>query len=299
MKAGHSGSAGRTALAIGIACGIGAALCWAAGFVSAIHGLSVGLTPADLTIHRFLWAGLVLLPLVWRGGLRNLNGIGWGAGVLLAVLGGPGIAFLSYSGFLLVPLGHGGVIQPSCVVLGGLLLATVWLREKLIAARAAGALVIIVGLMVIGGEAVMTIGAHGVVGDLMFVGAGLMFATFGTLLRFWRIVPMTGMAVISVLTILLVPLYWAWGGFANMLALGWRENLLQVVVQGVLAGPAAVYFFARSVSLLGAARATIFPALVPGFTLLIGWLVLGVAPTSMQLAGLGIVFAGFLLAQRA
>jgi drug/metabolite transporter (DMT)-like permease len=158
--------------------------------------------------------------------------------------------------------------------------------------------VIFVGLTVIGGEAVTTIGAHGVVGDLMFVGAGLMFATFGTLLRLWRIVPMTGTAVISVLTLLLLPLYWAYGGFAHMLAVGWRENLLQAVVQGVLAGPAAVYLFARSVALLGAARATIFPALVPGSTLLIGWLVLGAAPTTLQLTGLGIVFAGFLLAQK-
>jgi drug/metabolite transporter (DMT)-like permease len=293
----HPDTASGTRLAIGIACGVGAALCWAAGFVAATHGLAVGMSPADLTIHRFLWAGLVLLPLVWRG-LRDLNGIGWGRGALLALLGGPGIAILSYSGFLLVPLGHGGVIQPSCVVLGGLLLATVWLRERLIAARVAGALVIIVGLAVIGGEAVATIGAHGVVGDLMFVTAGLMFATFGTLLRFWRIVPMTGTAVISVLSLLLVPLHWALGGFAHMLALGWHENLLQAIVQGVLAGPAAVFLFARSVALLGAARATIFPALVPPSTLLIGWLALGQAPTPLQLTGLGIVFAGFLLAQK-
>jgi drug/metabolite transporter (DMT)-like permease len=50
--------------------------------------------------------------------------------------------------------------------------------------------------------------------------------------------------------------------------------------------------------LLGAARATIFPALVPPSTLLIGWLALGQAPTPLQLTGLGIVFAGFLLAQK-
>ena len=44
--------------------------------------------------------------------------------------------------------------------------------------------------MVIGAEALRTIGTHGLLGDLMFVGAGLSFATFGMLLRLWRITPM-------------------------------------------------------------------------------------------------------------
>jgi hypothetical protein len=38
-----------------------------------------------------------------------------------------------------------------------------------------------------------------------------------------------------------------------MIALGWRENFLQIVLQGVVAGPAATYLFVRTVALLGAA----------------------------------------------
>lgn len=289
---------GYDAILIGVLSGIGAASCWALGFVAVRHGLDAGFSPADLTIHRFLWSGLALLPLVWRGGLADLNGIGWGGGLLLALLGGPGLTFVSYSGFLFVPLGHGGVIQPSCVVLGGLLLATVWLRERLVATRAIGALVIIGGLIVIGSEALATLGAHGVAGDLIFVLTGLMFAVFGMLLRKWRIVPMSATAVISVLSLGLLPLYWGLGGFDHMVALGWRENALQALVQGVLAGPAAVYLFARSVALLGAGRASVLPALVPPFTLLTGWLVLGEVPTPLQLTGLVVVLVGFLLAQK-
>jgi drug/metabolite transporter (DMT)-like permease len=125
-----------------------------------------------------------------------------------------------------------------------------------------------------------------------------MFATFGVLLRFWRIAAMPATAVISVLALMLLPLYAALGGFAHVARLGVAENLLQAVAQGVLSGPAAVFLFARSIALLGAARATIFPALVPPFTLLIGWLALGNVPTPLQLTGLALVFCGFLLAQR-
>ena len=144
---------------------------------------------------------------------------------------------MSYAGFLLVPLGHGGVIQPACATLGGLLFATLLLRERLALMRAIGALIIVCGLAVIGGEAVARIGAKGVAGDLIFVLTGLMFATFGTLLRYWRIAALPAAAVISVLSLVAVPGYWALGGFDHMIALGWRENLLQAVLQGILAGP--------------------------------------------------------------
>src|SRR5882757_6354868 len=115
---------------LGVACGLGAALCWALGFVATRHGLKLGFTPADLLMHRFLWSGIAFLPLVLRAGLGNLCGIGWGRGLVLMVLGGPGMARISYTGFLFVPLGHGSLIQPACATLGGLFLATVVLKER-------------------------------------------------------------------------------------------------------------------------------------------------------------------------
>lgn len=282
---------------IGIVSGVGASLFWAAGFAGTRHGLDVGFSPADLTIHRFAWFGLAMLPAVVRG-FSDLNGVGWGRGILLAIFGGPGFAIISFAGFLLVPLGHGGVIQPSCAVLGGTLLSVFLLGEKFLVARAVGALIVVCGLVVIGAEAVTTIGVHGVVGDLVFVLTGLMFATFGALLRLWRITPIRATAVISVLTLLAVPVHWAMGGIDHMIALGWRENFLQAVLQGVLAGPAAIYLFVRSIALLGAGRAAVFPALVPPFVLLIGWLALGEMPSVLQVIGMVIVLLGFRLAQR-
>jgi drug/metabolite transporter (DMT)-like permease len=286
-------------IAIGIACGAGAALFWAAGFVAARHGIDIGLTPADLTFHRCFWAGVFLLPLAWREGLGDLNGIGWGRGIALTFFGGPGIAFVSYSGFLLVPLGHGGIIQPSTAALLGIVLATVVLHERLPPRRAAGAAVIVLGLVVIGGEAVTTIGVHGVAGDLLFVLAGSFFATFGMFLRKWRVPPTRAMVAVSVVSLAILPLYWALAGFGRIAALGLWENLLQAVLQGLLAGPGAIYLFTRSVVLLGASRAAVFPTLVPPCVLLIGWIALGVVPSLLQFVGLAVVLLGFRLTQRA
>jgi drug/metabolite transporter (DMT)-like permease len=283
---------------LGVACGLGAALFWALGFVATRHGLRLGFTPADLLMHRFLWSGLAFLPVVFRAGFGNLCGIGWGRGLALMVLGGPVMSIISYTGFLFVPLGHGSVIQPSCATLGGLFLAAALLRERISFSRLAGAIVIVGGLVVIGLESIGHIGPSGVQGDLIFVLTGFMFAGFGTLLRYWRVSAFSAAAVINVLSLSLLPVYAASGGLARVTAIGLPENALQAVAQGILAGPGAMYLFAFSIQLLGVARAAVFPAIVPALTLLVGWLLLGEPPTALQAAGLVIVLSGFYLAQR-
>ncbi len=283
---------------IGILCGVGAALFWGGGLVAARHGIAAGFSPFDIAFHRYVWAGLIFLPSVLRQGIGDLNGIGWGRGIALAILGGPGQAVTSAAGFLLVPLAHGGVIQPSCAAVAGLLLAAFVLKEKLPAVRIVGAATIVAGVAVIGGEAFATIGTHGVLGDFTFMMAGLMFAAFGMLLRLWRINPMRATAVISALTLLYVPVHAAAFGFGRMIAAGWFENAIQAVVQGVFSGPMAIYLFARSVVLLGASRAAVFPSLVPGLTMLIGFLAIGEQPTLTQLAGFAVVLIGFRLTQK-
>jgi len=115
----------------------------------------------------------------------------------------------------------------------------------------------------------------------------------------WRIDPKRATAVLSALTLLYVPIHAAVFGFDRMMAAGWVENAVQAVVQGVFSGPLAIYLFARSVMLLGASRAAVFAALVPAATLIVGFLTLGEAPSTAQVAGLVIVLAGFRLTQKA
>ena len=135
-------------------------------------------------------------------------------------------------------------------------------------------------------------------GDLIFVLTGFMFAGFATLVRYWRVSAFSAAAVISVLSLALFPLYAASGGLGRVAALGLGENTLQALAQGILAGPAALYLFTFSIQRLGVARAAVVPAIVPALTLLLGWLLLGEPPTALQAAGLITVLCGFYLAQR-
>ena len=284
------------ATAWGVACGAGAALFWALGFVAARQGVTSGLSPVVIALHRFMWPGFALLALVAKNNFADLRVIGLGRGAALALFGGLPLALLSYVGYILVPLGHGAVIQPSCAALGGLVLSRLVLKEPLPPRRIVGAAAIVIGLAVIGAEALRTIGAHGVLGDLLFVAAGSCFAIFGVLVRHWRVGAIRAAAVTSVLSLAGLPILLF--NFGDMLAAGFYENAMQAVVQGALAGAGAIYLFTRAVVLLGASRAVLFPSLVPPFTLLIGYLTIGEAPTASQLAGLIIVVAGFRLTQR-
>ena len=89
------------------------------------------------------------------------------------------------------------------------------------------------------------------------------------------ITPMHAVVITSVVSLIDIPLHWFAFGFERMIGLGLWENLLQLIMQGVFSGAGATYLFARSVALLCAGRAAVFPSLVPGFTLLIGFLALG------------------------
>jgi drug/metabolite transporter (DMT)-like permease len=284
------------ATAWGVLCGAGSALFWAFGFVAARHGILAGVSPLVLALHRFIWPGLALIPVLAADGFGNLGGMGWRRGIAITVFGGLPLALWSYIGYLFVPLGHGAIIQPSCAALGGLILARLVLKEALPPRRVAGALTIVLGLAVIGAEALGTMGTQGLVGDLLFVAAGSFFAVFGMLLRLWRIPPMRAMTVTSVLSLAGLPILLV--AYQNFLAAGFWENLLQAVVQGVFAGAGGIYLFTRAVILLGVGRAALFPALVPPFTLLIGAITVGEMPSLLQLIGLTIVIAGFRLTQK-
>jgi drug/metabolite transporter (DMT)-like permease len=261
--------------------------------------VAVGFDPADLALHRYVWTGLLLMPLAFRAGVVKFGGIGWGRSFVLAVLSGPAQAMLAYTGFTLVPLGHGTVIQPACAALFGMLAAAVVLGEKPTPSRIVGAVIIVAGLVVFGAESLATIGTHGVGGDLLFACAGLFWAGFGTLLRMWRVAGTRAVIVVGAMSVFLfAPLFAAFYGFDNILRMGLAENVLQIVVQGLIAGALPIYLFAHSVTLLGAGRAATFPALVPVFALIVGFLALGAVPSWPQLAGLVIVVIGFRMTLR-
>ena len=71
---------------------------------------------------------------------------------------------------------------------------------------------------------------------------------------------------------------------------------IEVLIQGVIAGAGTLYTYSKMVSILGPARAAVFPALAPGLAALMAWPVMGHVPAIIETLGLLLVMVGLIVA---
>lgn len=285
-------------LQAGIGFGITAVFMWASYLVFAQSAISAGLEPQDIVVLRFGVAGLIILPWLLSHDPAHLAGIGWRRGTVLALIAGPLFIILGASGYVFAPLAHGAVIQPSAIILGGMIAASVFLGEHLTRQKLTGAVVIVLGLVLAAGFAGSELSITTTwMGDLMFLGAGSLWAAFTILLKRWRVSGLAATAVVSVLSAaFVVPAFALFDGFDRLLALPVSTLLTQVIVQGVLAGLIAVIVYGAAVGRLGAGRSSLFPALVPAVALVLGFVVTGTVPSVLEITGATVATVGVLIA---
>lgn len=277
--------------------GAGAVLIWALYMALAKQGVNAGLHGSDFAFLRFTTAGVVMLPWLLHRGIADLGGVGWWRGGVLALLAGPLFILAGVGGFHFAPLAHGAVVQPASIVIASTLLALLVFRERPNGHRIIGIGVLVLGLIVIAGPGLLQASTSVWRGDLLFVGAGVLWALFAIATRYWGIKALPATAAVSVLSMLVIaPVYLAAGSGSRLMALPFETLLLQVVVQGLLSGVLAVLFFTRAAELLGTGRAAIFPALVPAAAIVMGVPIAHEWPTPWQWAGLGVVSVGLLVA---
>jgi len=284
---------------VGIAYGLLAALIWG-GYVTITHcGITMGLTPFDLALLRYGTAAIVMLPWLLRNSPRNLAGVGWPRSIFLALMAGPAFVLMGSSGFLFAPLAHGALFQLGSLTLLGIVLSAFLVGEAVGRQRVVGMVILIVGLGVMAGPELMTGGSSALLGDLMFIFAGAMWALFTVLQRRWHIDPIAATAAVSVLSAAMyIPTYLIGHGPANLLAIPTWVLGLQIVVAGLLSGVVALFAFSRAAEYLGPSRASLFPALAPAIAILLGTPVSGVYPTGMQILGLTVLSVGLIFAAR-
>jgi drug/metabolite transporter (DMT)-like permease len=219
----------------------------------------------------------------------------WPHALGLALAAGPLFMIASMAGFHYAPLPHGAVLQPSTMVLASMFLSALLLGEALRPRRLIGAAVIVSGLVMIAGPAILQGDRQTPIGDALFMVAGALFALYSVLSKRWNVGPMHATGAVTVIAgILFMPPYLAFHGLHNLLALPISMLVAQILVQGLLTGILSLVVFGRAIQILGAARATLFPALVPGSAVLIGIPVVGELPTALQIGGLLVVTLGLI-----
>jgi len=76
------------------------------------------------------------------------------------------------------------------------------------------------------------------------------------------------------------------------------EVALHLLYLGIFPSSVAFVFFSSGIRTLGASRANIFTNLVPGFTAVFAWLLIGEVFTLQKILGMAVVIAGVFAAQR-
>ena len=188
-------------------------------------------------------------------------------------------------------------MQPAALTVVSLVLAAIVLKDRPTIGRVVGILGMLAGLAIIAGPGLLKGGTLTPIGDAMFIVAGGMWAVFTLLTKLWKVGPLAATAAVSVLSAAVyVPGYLVLVGVDRLLSTAPSMLVAQVVVQGILSGVVAVIAFTRATELLGAARAALFPAMVPAVAIILGVPLAGEIPTVLQLVGVGVVTAALLVA---
>jgi drug/metabolite transporter (DMT)-like permease len=283
---------------LGLIMGLLAAAIGALYSVYATYGLARGLKPADMTFLRMGVAGLLTLPVLLyhlHVDTDVLTGQ-WRRWLAVAVLAGPLFAVLIFTGFQFAPPSHGAVFPFAAMSVAGTVLAAIFLADPLTNRKMIGIGIVIAGLLTLSGVSAASLTGRASIGDALFIAAGSLWAGFGVVMRKFHLDPVLATAVAGTFGLAVyVPFYLATEGMDRIAHTDGSLLAIEVWVQGVLAGMGTVYTYAKTVQLLGAARAAIFPALIPGLATLMGWPVLGHIPTPTEAIGLTLAVVGLLV----
>jgi drug/metabolite transporter (DMT)-like permease len=284
-------------LIAGLATGLVTAVLWGSWAVISRVGLTDGLDFHDVTALRFGVAGLVLLPVLVRRGIgrKAIAGVPWHVALILWAGAGVPYSLLVFAGLGIAPASHQAVIGPSVVLLLTAVLSWIVLGERLGRIQLVGMAIILAGVAALGAQALFDAAGRIGGGHVLFVIAGASWAVFTVVARAWRVDALVATAIVSVLSLAYLPLYFALFGL-RLLAAPPSAVLLQAVFQGFLTGVVALILFMRAVTLLGAGRAALFVAVVPAMGALFAAPVLGESLTPPTLVGAALVSLGMVLA---
>lgn len=282
-----------------------AVLCWSGNALVA-RAFAGEIPPFALSFWRWCLALSLLLPFVlaplWRH-RAALRQAGW----RLLVLGGLGIA--GYNSMLYsaaqttvaINITLVNTCLPLMTFIGAGLLLGEWPQRRAwwgMGLAASGLLVLISR-----GSGATLAALSFNRGDLIMLLAVADWALYSLLLRRWAsyLLPIPALALLGMLMLLGVPLILPF--YLYELSQGARfavtpSNLGAIAYTAVFASLVAYLAWNHGVRVLGAAKAALSNYLMPVFTAVLGWLLLGEGLQPFHWLGGGLIFAGLLLGTR-
>lgn len=276
-------------------------LIWAVNFSVIKVGLAE-IPPLAFNALRFPFAALAVYLLLRRRGpvpLPRAEDVPRIIG--LGLLGNVAYQFFFIFGMDNTRAGNASVLLASTPILTAIL--SVALRHERSEARlwtGAAATVLGMAVVVMGGSPEVATGSETVAGDLLMVGASMIWATYTVGGR--EVVGRYGSIAVTAWTLWVGTLGLVLAGLPSLAALEWTAvsaaAWASVVYAGVLGIGMAYVLWYHGVRNIGSTRTATFANLVPVVALAVAWAWLNEVPTAWQLVGAGVIIGGVTLARR-
>jgi drug/metabolite transporter (DMT)-like permease len=268
---------------------------WSGWMVVSRFAVKGSLNAYDITALRFTTAGLLLLPMAFKRGLR-IGPWGYWSALLLSILGGAAYVNVAIAGMKYAPASHVSTVINGTMFLTITLFGVHGLKETLPRIRLLGVICSCAGIACIFAAKSKGSNPDEWIGHILFIASGFMFGLYTILARAWKIDVFHAVAVVSVISMITyMPVYFALG-LSHISLANWHEAAFQAAYQGALTAVLALITFNIAVQILGASHAGAFIPLVPVVSTLLAIPFLHEVPTALEWTGVGAVSLGVFLA---
>ncbi len=266
------------------------------GFLLSLRAQSQSaLTPTDLALLRFGLPALVFLP--WLiGRWPMIRVIRWRY-ALMILLGGLPFFYLVSLGSQYAPVAHAGALVPGTAPLFVTGLAVLLFKEPLPRNRLIGLGVILSGVMVLLGGALLDLAQGYWRGHLAFLGASLLWACYTLGLRLIGIGALEATALLCSGSLLGLGLLLNCGWVtSNLITVSWTEIWPFLLTQGLGAGIIGGFTYAVAIRQLGAEKTAALGSFTPALAALAAIPLLDETLSLATLIGVLVIMAGVALA---
>jgi len=263
---------------------------WSFWLVISRFGASSVLTIYDLAALRYGISGLISLPLVlyfkpWRG--MSLYRM-----VVLSAILGPVYILTVFAGFLFAPVAHAGVFMNGFLPIFSILLGWGLFATRPLRLQAVGAVIILLGAVVLTANSGELLLLDGWKGDALFLIGAAFFASYLVLSRRWQVKTTQVLLCGAVINGLFFIPIWALFLPSGMAQAAPDMLLLQMIYQGLVPNLLGLILIAHAARTIGAEVTSGWLAAVPAVATVLGAGFLNETLSLLSWVGLVVLTAG-------
>lgn len=283
---------------VGVLAWFAAALIGSAWQLATRSGVSTSLEPMDIVLLRYVIPAVLLLPVLIRNGFVPRSGDRWNLSIMVFGAGFP-FGLLAITGAKFAPASDMGALLPGAMPVFVAILSFAYPGERIRYSRIAGLGVIVLGVAAIAGMPLMSGAAllsDGIWrGHCLFLAAGFLWAIYTVRYRRSSLSPWHATALVCFWSAVVAIPAWLASGKSTLTEVPMTDLVIQILVQGILAGIAGLVFYALAIRHLGAGPAAVSGAAVPPMTAIGGTILLAEPLPAATVAGVVLVAIGIAL----